>query len=389
MAYGRIEETFWHDPKIRAMSEDARNLMLYLLTCPHKNRLGCFALDPYYAAADLQWNPDRVTEALVELNDRDRIAWDPDHRVVLIRRFLRYNTLENPNVVIGATNDLKALPDTPLLSVLSTVLEETKKSFYLPLLQELRNRLANSYPNGYPNGLPNPDHTRPYHTRPYQTYPPAEGDARTREGLTESDRRGDDASELADWLADDHADVVERFVEAVGADAQTLTSIFRTFGPKGTQGERILAKLDADEQRSAMAASLEALIGERQAYRQNFFRAILASNVSALVREKPEGGNDLGRRLPDDWGPSGTHATKASELGLDVESEAERFRLHAQANGRTQLDWDASFRLWLCKAVEFGGSASARASQPDPINTLPHSPSQTAHLEAMRANARR
>ena len=166
MAYGRIEETFWHDPKIRALSEDGRNLMLYLLTCPHKNRLGCFALDPYYAAADLQWNPDRVAEALVELNDRDRIAWDPDHRVVLIRRFLRYNTLENPNVVIGATNDLKALPDTPLLSVLSTVLEETKKSFYLPLLQELRNRLANSYPNGYPNGLPNPDHTRPYHTRP-------------------------------------------------------------------------------------------------------------------------------------------------------------------------------------------------------------------------------
>ena len=147
-------------------------------------------------------------------------------------------------------------------------------------------------------------------------YPPAEGDARTREGLTESDRRGDDASELADWLGDDHADVVERFVEAVGADARTLTSIFRTFGPKGTQGERILAKLDADEQRSAMAASLEALIGERQAYRQNFFRAILASNVSALVGEKPEGGNDLGRRLP-------------------------------------------------------------------------HSPSQTAHLEAMRANARR
>ena len=131
-------------------------------------------------------------------------------------------------------------------------------------------------------------------------YPPAEGDARTREAseLTESDRRGDDASELAVWLGDDHADVVERFVEAVGADARTLTSIFRTFGPKGTQGERILAKLNADEQRSAMAASLEALIGERQAYRQNFFRAILASNVSALVGEKPEGGNDPGRINP-------------------------------------------------------------------------------------------
>ena len=120
-------------------------------------------------------------------------------------------------------------------------------------------------------------------------YPPAEGDARAREGLTESDRRGDDASELAVWLGDDHADVVERFVEAVGADARTLTSIFRTFGPKGTQGDRILAKLDADEQRSAMAASLEALIGERQAYKQNFFRAVLAGNVTALKQEATDG----------------------------------------------------------------------------------------------------
>ena len=120
-------------------------------------------------------------------------------------------------------------------------------------------------------------------------YPPAEGDARASEELTESDRRGDDASELAVWLGYDHADVVERFVEAVGADARTLTSIFRTFGPKGTQGERILAKLNADEQRSAMAASLEALIGERQAYKQNFFRAIMAGNVTALKQEATDG----------------------------------------------------------------------------------------------------
>ena len=115
-----------------------------------------------------------------------------------------------------------------------------------------------------------------------------------------------------------------------------------------------------------------------------------STSTSTSVKEKPPyRGAKRKRPLPDDWGPSETHATKASELGLDVESEAERFRLHAQANGRTQLDWDASFRLWLSKAVDFGGSAGARASQPNPNNTLPHSPSQTAHLEAMRANAGR
>ena len=299
MAYGRIEETFWHDPKIRALSEDGRNLMLYLLTCPHKNRLGCFALDPFYAAADLQWDVGRARTALVELTDAGRVEWDAEHRVIFLIRFLKYNTLENQKVVKGALNDLRALPDTKLLEGLLASLEENKRPHYRELLQALSNRMANHMANRIPNDMPYRRYI-PDLTEPNQTNPPAEGDARTREEseLTESDRRGDDAGELAVWLADDHADVVDRFVEAVGADAQTLTSIFRTFGPKGTQGERILAKLDADEQRSAMAASLEALIGERQAYRQNFFRAILASNVSALVGEKPEGGNDPGRINP-------------------------------------------------------------------------------------------
>ena len=294
MAYGRIEETFWHDSKIRALSEDGRNLMLYLLTCPHKNRLGCFALDPFYAAADLQWDVERARTALVELTDAGRVEWDAEHRVIFLIRFLKYNTLENQKVVKGALNDLRALPDTGLLNELSTSLEENKRPHYRELLQALSNRMANRIPNDMPYrryipDLTEPNLTEPNLTEPNRTNPPAEGDARTREELSESDRRGDDASELAVWLGYDHADVVERFVEAVGADARTLTSIFRTFGPKGTQGERILAKLNADEQRSAMAASLEALIGERQAYKQNFFRAVLAGNVTALKQEATDG----------------------------------------------------------------------------------------------------
>lgn len=64
-------------------------------------------------------------------------------------------------------------------------------------------------------------------------------------------------------------------------------------------------------------------------------------------------------QLPDDWAPHDAHKSKAKELGLSVDSEGEGFRLHAKANGRTQLDWDAAFFMWLHNAVKFGRASKA------------------------------
>lgn len=51
--------------------------------------------------------------------------------------------------------------------------------------------------------------------------------------------------------------------------------------------------------------------------------------------------------IPDDWTPDGETMALASSLGLDVDAELERFRLHAQANRRRLADWDKGFQLWL------------------------------------------
>lgn len=121
MAYGKVSETFWHDEKIRRLSEHARYFMLYLMSCPHGNRLGLFVLDPLYAAADVGWDPDQVREVLQELADAERISWDQPNRVVFVRNFLRHNTLLNGSVVKGALNDLDSVPDTSLLEELGAV----------------------------------------------------------------------------------------------------------------------------------------------------------------------------------------------------------------------------------------------------------------------------
>lgn len=147
MAYGAVHETFWDDPKMRAISEHGRHLMLYLLTCRHRNRLGCFVLDPNYAAADVQWPVDEVLRTIAELADAGRIEYDAEHRVVLIPRYLKHNPMPNPNVAVGASKELKNLPQTPLVASLAKWVEKEDQPRYAKLLEALRNRLPNGSAN--------------------------------------------------------------------------------------------------------------------------------------------------------------------------------------------------------------------------------------------------
>jgi hypothetical protein len=54
--------------------------------------------------------------------------------------------------------------------------------------------------------------------------------------------------------------------------------------------------------------------------------------------------------LPADWKPTDEHIKRAREARVDVKREAEQFRLHAEANDRKAVRWNAAFSMWLSKA---------------------------------------
>lgn len=146
MAYGKVEETFWHDDLIRRLSEDGRSFMLYLLTSPHRTRLGMFVLDMYYAAADMQWDLGRVTAARDELVGVGRVCWDEATRTVYLTRHWRHNVLHNPKAVRGAVSDLQGLPQNPYMPTLLADLEAHSRAHYGPLISAVRSRVENSKP---------------------------------------------------------------------------------------------------------------------------------------------------------------------------------------------------------------------------------------------------
>ena len=140
--YTRVESRFWQDEKMRTVSDDARYLMLYLLTSPHRNIMGFYFLPSPYACFDLGWDEKRFNKALQELLEVGTIKYDPHAHVVLIQNYLKHNALENPNQVKSAIDKLDEMPQTPLFKYFLAIIEQFDKPFMQPLIERLQERFS-------------------------------------------------------------------------------------------------------------------------------------------------------------------------------------------------------------------------------------------------------
>lgn len=87
--------------------------------------------------------------------------------------------------------------------------------------------------------------------------------------------------------------------------------------------------------------------------------------------------------IRDDWKPTAKHHEYADEHGVDVSSQMMKFRNHAVAKDLRYADWDAAFRNWLVKAVEYGQTSRPREPEQKPINyaLMPKCPTCNAPQE--------
>ncbi|UZQ86014.1 hypothetical protein ODU73_000407 [Thermoclostridium stercorarium] len=139
--YTRVESRFWQDEKMRAVSDDVRYLMLYLLTSPHRNIIGFYFLPLPYACFDLGWDEKRFMKALQELLSAGLIRYDKQVHVVLVKNYLKHNPLENPNQVKSAIEKIKEIPETPLFQDFLEIVKQLDKPLYKPLIEHLHKRL--------------------------------------------------------------------------------------------------------------------------------------------------------------------------------------------------------------------------------------------------------
>lgn len=109
--YGKVHTSFWISDGMRRVSDDARLLALYLLTGQHTNMIGCFRLPDGYVSEDLSWSTERVSKGFDELSNNGFATRDQSSKWVLIRNFLAWNSVENPNQGIAALRLFDQVPD--------------------------------------------------------------------------------------------------------------------------------------------------------------------------------------------------------------------------------------------------------------------------------------
>lgn len=109
--YGKVHTSFWTSQTTRTMSEDARAMAIYLLTCPHGTISGAFRLPDGYVCDDLQWTPERVNSTLIELLNKGFANRCETTKWVWIYKHFEWNKPENPNQFKSAAKIAQSIPD--------------------------------------------------------------------------------------------------------------------------------------------------------------------------------------------------------------------------------------------------------------------------------------
>jgi len=64
--------------------------------------------------------------------------------------------------------------------------------------------------------------------------------------------------------------------------------------------------------------------------------------------------------IPEDWKPTKAHEEYATNNGIDLSTEAFKFRNYAIANDRRQRQWNASFSTWLANSKKYAPPKAAQ-----------------------------
>lgn len=288
--YARIMTAIWNHPGFCALREPEQRLFLLLCTQEDISAAGVLSLRVRrWAGMSSSSTPDGLAEVLKRLEAGRFIAVDWDVEEVLIRSFIRWD---------GGYNNPKRRP------VIIRAADEVRSRVITELVAAEFTRC----------GIKRPPSTPP-------DRPPG--------GL--SDSQVDSLSGTPD-------------TGPVDSQADSLSST-----PES--GTTMLPPDSPFPQVNSLS--------DRQSTNRGVVGTYVTTEGTATHNPQPRRKTTLGavRRkspatpLPPDWTPNENCRAYAAEQGLDLDHEAEQFRLHAEAKDRRQVRWDAAFRMWLGTAT--------------------------------------
>jgi uncharacterized phage protein (TIGR02220 family) len=114
MIYRKIAPHFWNDAKVRQLSDDAKFVLLFLLTHPGLTALGAMRATLAGLAAELGWRLRRFTRAIEESVHLGMVVLNESAAFVGLPNFIKYNEPNGPNAVTKAwPRAVELIPECP------------------------------------------------------------------------------------------------------------------------------------------------------------------------------------------------------------------------------------------------------------------------------------
>ena len=242
--YSKVFVKIWHSKDFRTLSGEAKMLFLYLLTSPHRNMGGFYYLPFLYLCFDIGLDENTVAKAFEELDDRGMAVYDKDAQVVLIKKWFRYNPIENENQAKGLNKQLAEIPKSKLFETLVNCVKEHCK-------------YTETILKGFDIPFSNPSETLP---KPYAKPGTVTGTV-TEAGLNNTHAPGGASAQPQNPSAQPADQSGEQRKRAKTQKQEELFARFWAAYPKKRskgQAEKAWAKLQPDEQLvETMLATLE------------------------------------------------------------------------------------------------------------------------------------
>jgi len=131
--YRKISTRIWSDAKFRALSRDARYVLLFLLTHPQMTMLGAMRANVAGMAAESGMERGEFEQALAQLVAPGIARYDDAASFLFLPNFLKHNQPGSPNCVRAWPAVFESLPECDLRAELadrvSAAIKELPKSF--------------------------------------------------------------------------------------------------------------------------------------------------------------------------------------------------------------------------------------------------------------------
>ena len=154
--FRKIDPRIWNDAKFASLSNEAKLLFMYLLTSPSMTILGALPMRASAVAEELGLDSKRYAIRYEELSRLGMAEYD-DRGLFWVRNYLKYNSPDNPKVVLSWPSALDLLPECPLLA---NVLDAARNhccargdSFLKAFEDGIGDRFVNRIANGMSYGM--------------------------------------------------------------------------------------------------------------------------------------------------------------------------------------------------------------------------------------------